>query len=59
MSKGKKTSKVSGFYKLPVEDRVEFVKNFASLSSEDTGLFSKCLDIDIADRMIENVLGTF
>ena len=59
MSKDEKTSKVSGFYKLPVEDRINFVKKFADLNGEEAGLFSKCLDIDIADRMIENVLGTF
>jgi len=54
-----KSSKISGFYKLPVEKRIEFVKNFANLSDEETKLFSSCLDIEIADRMIENVLGTF
>ena len=54
-----RSSMVSGFYKLPVEKRIEFVKKFAELNEEDVGLFSSCLDIDIADRMIENVLGTF
>jgi len=54
-----KSSKISGFYKLPVEKRIEFVKDFASLSDEETKLFSSCLDIETADRMIENVLGTF
>ena len=54
-----KSSKISGFYKLPVEKRIEFVKKFANLSDEETKLFSSCLDIEIADRMIENVLGTF
>ncbi len=55
----KKTSKISGFYKLPVEKRIEIVKNFSDLSEEETKLFSSCLDIQTADRMIENVLGTF
>jgi len=54
-----KTSNVSGFYKLPVEKRVEFVKNFSDLTKEETELFSSYLDIKTADRMIENVLGTF
>jgi len=54
-----KTSKISGFYKLPVEKRIEFVKDFANLSDEETKLFLSCLDIETADRMIENVLGTF
>ena len=54
-----KSSQVSGFYKLPVEKRVEFVKIFSDLNEEETKLFSSCLDMDIADRMIENVLGSF
>ena len=59
MSDKGKSSTISGFYKLPVEKRVEFVKNFSNLNDEETKLFSSCLDIGIANRMIENVLGTF
>jgi len=59
MSNNGKSSKVSGFYKLSVEKRVEFVRNFSDLTEEEKRLFSTCLDMDIADRMIENVLGTF
>ena len=59
MSNSKKSSMVSGFYKLPVDKRVDFVKNFAGLTSEEEKLFSSFLDIQTADRMIENVLGTF
>ncbi len=55
----KKTSIVSGFYKLPIEKRREFVTHFANLSEEDTKIFSSYLDFATADRMIENVLGTF
>jgi len=55
----KKSSQVSGFYKLPIEKRIEAVKDFADLSNEEAELFSSCLDMGIADRMIENVLGTF
>src|SRR5512136_2774443 len=55
----KKTSKISGFYKLQIKKRIEIVKNFSDLSEEETKLFSSCLDIQTADRMIENVLGTF
>jgi len=54
-----KTSQISGFYKMPVKERIEFVKNFAGLNEEEERLFSSCIDIDIADRMIENVLGSF
>jgi len=55
----KPSSKISGFYKLPVEERVAFVKKFAGLTEEEASLFSKMLDVETADRMIENVLGTF
>lgn len=59
MSATKKTSVVSGFYKLPIEKRREFVSQFVNLSEEDMKVFSSCLDLTTADRMIENVLGTF
>ena len=54
-----KTSKISGFYKLPVDKRAEVVKKFAGLDEDEMKLFSSCLGMDIADKMIENVLGTF
>ena len=59
MPASEKVSKVSGFYKLPVEKRIEFVKNFSDLTEEETEIFSSSLGIDTADRMIENALGTF
>jgi len=59
MSESKKSSQVSGFYKKSIEERVEFVKNFSGLTDEETRIFSSALDIETADRMIENVLGTF
>jgi hydroxymethylglutaryl-CoA reductase len=59
MSTKEKTSVVSGFYKLPIEKRREFVSHFANLSEDDVKIFSSSLDLVTADRMIENVLGTF
>ena len=59
MSKNEKSSMVSGFYKLPVEKRINFVKDFADLSEDDEKIFSSCLNMETADRMVENVLGTF
>jgi hydroxymethylglutaryl-CoA reductase len=59
MSDSEKSSQISGFYKLPVEKRIEFVKNFANLNTDEAKLFSSCLEMETADRMIENVLGTF
>lgn len=56
-----KTSRVSGFYKLSVEERLKFVKDFAGLSDDEVNLILKCgrLSVDLADKMIENVIGTF
>jgi len=54
-----KTSKISGFYKQSIEKRNEIVKNFADLTEDESKLFSSSIDIEIADRMIENVIGTF
>ena len=59
MSNDERTSKVSGFYKMPVEDRIDFVKKFSGLNNEEASLFSSCLEMETADRMIENVLATF
>jgi len=55
----KKSSQISGFYKLSIKERIEAIKERADLSDEESELFLTCLDMGIADRMIENVLGTF
>lgn len=54
-----KSSLVSGFYKLNPKERLQFVKEFADLTHEETALLQKTgsLPLDLADRMIENVIG--
>ena len=59
MKKNEKTSLVSGFYKLPVHERVSFVKDFADLSEQDADLFEDVLSAESADNLIENVIGVF
>jgi hydroxymethylglutaryl-CoA reductase len=59
MNEEKKTSMVSGFYKLPINERLNFVKDFADLSDEDITLFNESLSLESADNMIENVIGIF
>ncbi len=59
MSTKEKSSQISGFYKFPIEKRVEFVKEFSNLTTEEATIFQKTLEFETADRMIENVLGTF
>jgi hydroxymethylglutaryl-CoA reductase len=54
-----KSSLVSGFYKLSSKERLKVVKDFASLSDEECDLLQNTgsLPLDLADRMIENVVG--
>jgi len=56
-----RTSQISGFYKLSLDERIKIVKEFAGLTDEDVKLLqaSGSLNLDLADRMIENVVGTF
>ncbi|RLF31244.1 MAG: hydroxymethylglutaryl-CoA reductase, degradative [Thermoplasmata archaeon] len=60
-----RTSRVSGFYKLSVKKRLEFVADFANLTEEEKKLLlidskpGTGLDLKTADMMIENVIGTF
>ena len=54
-----KTSLISSFYKLSPKDRLQFVKEFADLTDEEVALLQKTgsLPLDLAERMIENVVG--
>ena len=56
-----KSSLASGFYKLSPRERLEFVKDFADLTDEEATLLQNMgsLPLDLADRMIENVVGAF
>jgi hydroxymethylglutaryl-CoA reductase len=53
--------RLPGFYKLSVQDRLKKVAEFANLSEEEVKalISSAGLPIEVADRMIENVIGTF
>lgn len=54
-----KSSRISGFYKMSMEERVKIVKEFAELSDEEANqlISFNALPKDIANRMIENVVG--
>ena len=53
-------SDLKGFYKLPLEERLGLVKDFANLTDEDISLLKASgLELEQAQRMIENVVGTF
>jgi len=57
----KKTSQVSGFYKLSPKERMKYVKDFAKLTDKEVKILQStgALEMELADRMIENVVGTF
>jgi hydroxymethylglutaryl-CoA reductase len=54
-----KSSQVSGFYKLSPKERLTIVKQFADLTDEEVAQLQNtgALPLDLADRMIENVIG--
>ena len=56
-----KSSRIKGFYKLSVKERLNKVAEFSGLNEEEKNLIysTSSLPIDVADRMIENVIGTF
>lgn len=53
-----KTSRISGFYKLTPEERLQIVREFADLGGEDVSVMKSGLELEQANRMIENVIGT-
>jgi hydroxymethylglutaryl-CoA reductase len=50
---------ISGFYKLMSKERLKLVKKFADLTNEEEALLKNTgsLPLNLADRMIENVIG--
>ena len=54
------SSEAPGFYKKKPSERLEYVKDFAKLSSEEASAISDygALGQETANRMIENVVGT-
>ena len=53
-------SRLSGFFKLSVQERRKLVQNLSGISDEHVAALANNgeLDDDAADRMIENVIGT-
>lgn len=54
------TSEISGFYKMSPGERLKIVREFAGLSEEEAELLRRtgALELEQANRMIENVIGT-
>lgn len=54
------TSRIPGFYRLPPEQRLSTLESRTELGESDRSSFGKdALELDVADLMIENVIGTF
>ena len=54
------TSRIPGFYRLPPEQRLSTLESRTELGEADRSSFGKdALELDVADLMIENVIGTF
>jgi hydroxymethylglutaryl-CoA reductase len=58
---GMKSSRIPGFYKKTVEERRELLREALEFSEDDLRVLSsqEALPIETADKMIENVIGTF
>lgn len=59
MNTSTRCSRIEGFYKLPLEERLRIVKEWAGLSDEEVEALRNLgnLPRDIGERMIENVIG--
>lgn len=55
-----KTSRISGFHKMGLEERLKIVQSFSELKEGDLKALMKegALNFETANRMIENVIGT-
>ncbi len=56
-----KSSVISGFYKLSPKERLSIVADFAGLTEEEKQLLQQScsLPLDVADHMVENLVGVF
>jgi len=53
------TSRISGFYKLPPNERLKAVAEQVAIGSEEISQVERGLVLDQAEKMVENVIGMF
>ncbi len=53
------TSRISGFYKLPPANRLKAVAEQAGIGQDEISQIETGLQLDQADKMVENVIGMF
>jgi hydroxymethylglutaryl-CoA reductase len=59
MDMATKSSRLTGFYKQPLGERIERVTRWAELTTEEASILRGVVGLDRADRMIENVVGLY
>lgn len=59
MDGSQKTSRIEGFYKFPLEERLRIIAEFAGLTEDEQKILTNFGNIprEVAERMIENVVG--
>lgn len=53
------TSRLPGFYKLPVDERARRIQREVGLTDEERVVLARGIDLDLADTLVENVVGTY
>ncbi len=54
-----RTSRLRGFYRRSPAERAEIVSDLASLSPHESELLAASMEIEMADKMVENVVGRY
>lgn len=56
---GSASSRLSGFYQLPLDERAQIVARWAHLSPEEVSTLAQGMGVERGDKMIENVIGRY
>jgi hydroxymethylglutaryl-CoA reductase len=54
-----RTSRLSGFYQLPLPERVATVAAWAQLTPQEVAILTEGMGVERGDKMIENVIGRY
>lgn len=57
MDTATKSSRLTGFYKLSLDERAETIVRWAQLTTDEASILRGVMELDRAGRMIENVVG--
>jgi len=54
-----RTSRIEGFYRRSLEDRISIISEWAALTLEETAVLAESIGPEQAEMMVENVVGRF